>query len=95
MSDSPLPTKPYATFKGAVTEDVKGAPAHTSAIEFHGQWHLFYHLGSEVNNGRFFRRSVCFDKMEFNDDGTIRPVLFALEKGVGIGGPSESKDPKQ
>jgi glycerophosphoryl diester phosphodiesterase len=79
MSDSPLPTKPYATFKGAVTEDVKGAPAHTSAIEFNGQWVLFYHLGTEVNNGTPCRRSVCFDKMEFNDDGTIRPVLFTLE----------------
>ena len=80
MADSPLPTKPYATFQGDVTGDVIGAPAHTSAIEFHGQWYLFYHLGSEVNNGRFHRRSVCFDKMEFNEDGTIKPVLFTLEK---------------
>jgi hypothetical protein len=83
MADSPLPTKPYATFQGDVTGDVIGAPAHTSAIEFHGQWYLFYHLGSEVNNGRFHRRSVCFDKMEFNEDGTIRPVLFTLEKTLG------------
>ena len=37
MSDSPLPTKPYATFKGAVTGDVIGAPAHTSAIGFQRQ----------------------------------------------------------
>ncbi|MFM8983961.1 MAG: hypothetical protein ACKOLA_13930 [Spartobacteria bacterium] len=54
------------------------------AIEFQGQWYLFYHLGSEVNNGTPHRRSVCFDKMEFNEDGTIRPVSFTLGKGVGI-----------
>ena len=85
MSDSPLPTKPYATFKGAVTKDVEGAPAHTSAIEFNGQWYLFYHLGKEVNRGSFHRRSVCFDKMEFNGDGTIRPVVFTLEKSGSQG----------
>lgn len=77
----------------AVTEDVKGAPAHTSAIEFSEQWYLFYHLGSEVNNGKFHRRSVCFDKMEFNDDGTIRPVLFTLDEKFG--GQGESKGTKQ
>lgn len=93
MADSPLPTKPYATFQGAVTGDVIGAPAHTSAIEFSGQWYLFYHLGSEVNNGKFHRRSVCFDKMEFNEDGTIKPVAFTLGKSVG--GQSESQEPKQ
>ena len=92
MADSPLPTNPYATFKGAVTGDVTGAPAHTSAIEFHGHWYLFYHLGSEVNNGKFHRRSVCFDKMEFNEDGTIKPVSFTL--GKSLGGENESQEPK-
>ena len=83
MADSPLPTKPYAAIKGAVTDDVEGAPAHTSAIEFQGQWYLFYHLGRGVNNGTPHRRSVCFDKMEFNDDGTIKPVSFTLEDKFG------------
>ena len=93
LADSPLPTKPYATFQGDVTGDVIGAPAHTSAIEFSGQWYLFYHLGSEVNNGKFHRRSVCFDKMEFNEDGTIKPVAFTL--GKSLGGQNESQEPKQ
>jgi len=79
MSESPLPTEEYITYKGPLTVKQKDAPAHTSAIEFKGQWYLFYHRG-DVNSGTRHRRSACFDRMEFNDDGTIQQVIYTLEQ---------------
>jgi beta-xylosidase len=77
MADTPLPSNPYAEFKGGLTVNQNDAPAHTSAIEFNGQWYLFYQRG-DVNHGGFHRRSACFDKLDFNPDGTIKPVVYTL-----------------
>lgn len=81
MADSPLPSKPFAAFKGFITNNQKDAPAHMSAIEFKNQWYFFYQRG-DVNEGTFWRRSSCFDKMEFNEDGTIKPIKYTLGAGV-------------
>jgi hypothetical protein len=79
MSDSPLPTKKYAEFKGYITKEQRDAPVHMSAIEFKGQWYFFYQRG-DVNDGNFHRRSACFEKMEFNQDGTIKPIEYTLNE---------------
>ena len=86
MADSPLPTKPYAEFKGYITKEQKDAPVHMSAIEFKEQWYFFYQRG-DVNNGTFWRRSSCYDKMNFNSDGTIVPIEYTLDEGVKINKP--------
>ncbi|WP_372796554.1 family 43 glycosylhydrolase [Pontiella sp.] len=76
MADSPLPK--FAEPKGLLAPDAPNAPNHASAIEFNGEWYFFYHRG-DVNDGSFHRRSACFDKMEFNDDGTIKPIVYTLD----------------
>lgn len=76
MSDKPLPQ--YATFKGVLAENSPDSPNHASVIEFKGQWYFFYQRG-DVNNGNFFRQSVCFEKMTFNPDGTIQPIVYTLD----------------
>jgi len=81
MADSPLPK--YATLKGVLAPNSPDSPNHTSAIEFEGQWYLFYHRG-DVNHGCNYKRSVCFDKMTFRKDGTIEPVVYTLDKGIEI-----------
>lgn len=78
MSESPLPTDKYIDFKGAITVQQETAPDHTSAVEFNGQWYLFYQRG-DINEGTFHRRSACFDKLTFNEDGTIQQVIYTLE----------------
>ncbi len=78
MADSPMP-KDYAKFMGYITIEQRDAPAHNSFIEFNNQWYIFYQRG-DVNDGTFFRRSACFDKIYFNEDGTIQPVEYTLEK---------------
>ena len=88
MADSPLPE--YADFKGELAPNSPDSPNHTSTIEFKGQWYLFYHRG-DVNHGNRFRRSACFDKMTFREDGTIEPVVYTLDKGVEITKPTYPK----
>ncbi|WP_195715264.1 family 43 glycosylhydrolase [Ancylomarina sp. 16SWW S1-10-2] len=86
MADSPLPTEKYAVFKGYITKNQIDAPTHMSAIEFKDQWYFFYQRG-DVNDGTFYRRSACYEKMEFNADGSIKPIEFTLDKGVIVNEP--------
>jgi hypothetical protein len=81
MADSPLPQ--YADFKGELAPNSPESPNHTSAIEFKGEWYLFYHRG-DVNHGNRYKRSACFDKMTFREDGTIEPIVYTLDEGVEI-----------
>ncbi|MDC1470058.1 family 43 glycosylhydrolase [Flavobacteriaceae bacterium] len=81
MADSPLPK--YAEFKGELAPNSPESPNHTSAIEFNNQWYLFYHRG-DVNHGSRYKRSVCFDKMTFREDGTIEPIVYTLDEDVEI-----------
>ncbi|MDW7691193.1 family 43 glycosylhydrolase [Flammeovirgaceae bacterium SG7u.111] len=76
MAESPLPTE-YAEFKGYITKEQREAPVHMSAIEFKDEWYFFYQRG-DVNNGSFFKRSACYEKMKFNEDGTIQPIEYTL-----------------
>ncbi len=77
MADSPLPK--YATLKGELAPDAPKAPNHTSVIAFKGEWYFFYHRG-DVNDGSFHKRSACFEKMTFREDGTIEPIEYTLDK---------------
>ena len=84
MADSPLPQ--YADFKGELAPNSPESPNHTSVIEFKDEWYLFYHRG-DVNHGNRYKRSVCFDKMTFHEDGTIEPIVYTLDEGVEITDP--------
>lgn len=88
MADSPLPQ--YAKLKGELAPNSPESPNHTSVIEFDKQWYLFYHRG-DVNNGSRYKRSVCFDKITFREDGTIAPVVYTLDKNVEITLPTYKK----
>ena len=57
---------------------------HGSIVEFKGEWYLFYHNAAISGNGTL--RSVCVDKVEFEDDGSIRTVV-QTETGVKTAGP--------
>ena len=62
------------------------ATGHNSTIQVPGkdEWYLVYHrftLPKGIKMGRpaGFHREVCIDKMEFNEDGSIAPVIPTLE----------------
>ena len=69
MSKAPL--GPWEN-KGVFFEPTGCDTSHGSIVEFKGEWYFFYH--NCVVSGRGGLRTLCFDKVEFNDDGTMRIV---------------------
>lgn len=53
---------------------------HNSVINTPGtdDWYIVYHRRPIPNEGRD-HRVTCIDRLEFNDDGTIRPVRMTFE----------------
>ncbi len=45
---------------------------HGSIVEYKGEWFVFYH--NKALSDRDELRSICVDKLEYNPDGTIKPV---------------------
>jgi hypothetical protein len=74
MSTSPLgPWECKGVFLGST--DV--ITTHGSCIEYKGQWYIFYHNGN-LSGGIGPNRSICFDPVYFNEDGTIQMVKQTL-----------------
>ncbi|MDF7809246.1 family 43 glycosylhydrolase [Pontiellaceae bacterium B12219] len=69
-SDSPL--GPWET-RGIILDKTSALTSHGSIVEYKGQWYLFYH-NADLSGGRKANRSICFDKVFFNEDGTIQKV---------------------
>jgi hypothetical protein len=71
-------TSPYGPFgwKGAMAPNPQGAQDHHSIIDFKGQWYYFYHIA--IDEFPKYRESqgriACFDKLYYNEDGTIQMV---------------------
>lgn len=64
--------------KGQLTGGAENSfTIHPGIIQFKGQWYLFYHnatLTLDGHAGAIGRRSVCFNPMYYNADGTIQFV---------------------
>lgn len=52
---------------------------HQSIIEFKGQSYFIYHNGAIQPHGGSFRRSVCIDKLYYNNDGTLKRIVMTTE----------------
>ncbi len=61
-------------------KDIATGAGHNSVINVPGTdtWFMVYHRRPIPNEGRD-HRVTCMDKMEFNEDGTIREVKMTLE----------------
>ncbi len=66
------------------------ATGHNATIQVPGkdEWYIVYHRfsypnGIHLGKAAGYNREVCIDKMEFNKDGSIRPVV-PTHKGVMI-----------
>jgi arabinoxylan arabinofuranohydrolase len=57
---------------------------HGSIVEYKGQWYAFYH--NSAISGNDWLRSVCVDKLFYNDDGTIQKVIQTKGHGTPYGG---------
>ena len=75
MSDSPLGPWEY---KGIFLDATDCDTSHGSIVKYKGQWYLFYHNCNISHMGNL--RSICVDKLYFNEDGTIREVVQTFAK---------------
>ena len=69
ISDSPL--GPWES-KGIYMEPTDSYTNHGSIVQFKGQWYAFYH--NSTLSGHDWLRSICVDKLYYNQDGTIQMV---------------------
>ncbi|MEM7484582.1 MAG: glycoside hydrolase family 43 protein [Bacteroidota bacterium] len=80
MADSPLgPFERIATILES-DKDIATGAGHNSVLNIPNtdDWYIVYHRRPIPNEHRN-HRVVCIDEMEFNDDGTIRPVKMTFE----------------
>jgi len=67
-------------YKGILNEIAGNSNTnHQSIIEFKGKDYFIYHNGGTQPNGGSFRRSVCIDRLYYNEDGTIKRVIMTSE----------------
>ena len=60
-------------YKGVYMDPTDSYTNHGSIVEYKGQWYAFYHNSSISNHD--WLRSICVDKLFYNEDGTIRKVI--------------------
>ncbi len=67
-------------FKGILNELAGNSNTnHQSIIDFKGVPYFIYHNGAIQPNGGSFRRSVCIDRLYYNEDGTMKRVIMTSE----------------
>lgn len=72
------------TYQGIYMEPTDSYTNHGSIVEYHGQWYSFYH--NSALSGHDWLRSICVDKLYYNEDGTIQMVEQTKGHGTPYGG---------
>lgn len=71
-------------YKGILNEIAGNSNTnHQAIIEFKGNWYFIYHNGALTPDAGSFHRSVCIDRLYYNEDGTMKRVIMTSE---GVGG---------
>lgn len=67
-------------FKGLLNEVAGNSNTnHQAIIEFKQKDYFIYHTGAIPTNGGSFRRSVCIDRLYYNEDGSLKRVIMTSE----------------
>ena len=82
MGDSPLGTYEH---KGKFMESMDNYTNEHTIVEFKGKWWVFYHnpyvgIATGAGEESYSRRSMCVDRLYYNSDGTIKPVVPTRNK---------------
>lgn len=77
------------TYRGLLTGPGKNSfTIHPGIAEFQGRWYIFLHNASLAigdQNGAVGRRSVTVEYLDYNADGTMKPVI-QTDDGVSVPG---------
>ncbi len=72
---------PYQ-YKGILNEIAGNSNTnHQAILEYKGQWYFVYHNGGIQTDGGSFSRSLCIDKLEYDENGDYKPIIMTT-KGV-------------
>ena len=78
------------TYRGLVTGSAeKSFTIHPGVVDFKGRTYFFYHFAGHTINGEpgtLGRRAVCVEYLDYNPDGTIKPIRQTRE-GISGGNP--------
>lgn len=67
-------------YKGILNEIAGNSNTnHQAIIEFKGKWYFIYHNGALTPDAGSFHRSVCIDRLYYNEDGTMKRVIMTSE----------------
>ncbi|MBD0831553.1 family 43 glycosylhydrolase [Aestuariibaculum sediminum] len=67
---------PYE-YKGILNEIAGNSNTnHQAIVDYKGKSYFIYHNGGIQTDGGSYSRSVCIDKLEYNEDGTIKPIIM-------------------
>lgn len=91
-STSRHPLGPW-TYGGIFLEPTGCDTTHGSVARFKGEWYLFYHNQDISNHGNL--RSMCVDRLYFDEDGSIRTVVPTREGGITPVGPAPAANPAE
>ena len=70
---------PYE-YKGILNEIAGNSNTnHQSIVEFKGTWYFIYHNGAIQTDGGSFSRSICIDRLFYNEDQTIKRIQMTTE----------------
>lgn len=62
-------------YKGVINDTIPNSPTnHQAIVTFKGNDYFIYHTAGLPDGGPF-RRSVCIDKLEYDENGLIKPVV--------------------
>lgn len=79
------PAGPYI-YKGILNEIAGNSNTnHQAIVQFKNNWYFIYHNGGVQTDGGSFSRSVCIDKLEFDENNLYKPVVMTT-KGVDMVG---------
>lgn len=76
---SSSPAGPWK-YQGIIMEPISGTTTiHPALFDFKGSTYLAYH-SADLPGGGSYRRSVCVDRINFNEDGTIKTIVRTFKK---------------
>ena len=77
-STSKNPLGPWK-YGGVIMDDQRGSfTNHPGIVDFMGRSYLFYHTGN-LPGGGGFKRSICVEEFEYNEDGSIPKIPMTSE----------------
>lgn len=91
-STGPTPLGPW-TPGGIYMEPTGIETNHGSIVKFKGKWYAFYHSGDGSGHGTL--RTVCFDELKYNPDGSIQLVKQTRDPKRVVARQEQPRDPKR